>query len=157
MQRQVPQVLRVRHPSDSVHRQCVGHSCYATETGIRSATVQVAGSVHSCFLADAVVAALVVEIGSCMFEAGFAGDHAIRAVLPLIGGRPKICGIMVDMDHKVCVHGARSCIQHLLVRQWIQVRLRRLGSCISVTAWIDSEYNLCQSTELFRIPAQCLV
>ena len=41
-QRHVPAVLRVRHPSDSVHRQCVGHSCYATETGIRSATVQVA-------------------------------------------------------------------------------------------------------------------
>ena len=82
MQRQVPAVLRVRHPSDSVHRQSVGHSCYATETGIRSATVQVVGSVHSCFLADEVAAALVVDIGSCMFTAGFAGDHAIRAVLP---------------------------------------------------------------------------
>ena len=31
MQRQVPAVLRVRHPSDCVHRQSVGHSCYATE------------------------------------------------------------------------------------------------------------------------------
>ena len=81
MQRQVPAVLRVRHPSDSVHQQSVGHSCYATETGICSATVQVAGSVHSC-LADEVAAALVVEIGSCMFRAGFAGYHAIVAVLP---------------------------------------------------------------------------
>ena len=70
MQRQVPAVLRVRHPSDFVHRQGVGHSCCATETGIRSATVQVAGSVHSCFLADEVAAALVVDIGSCMFSAG---------------------------------------------------------------------------------------
>ena len=93
MQRQVPAVLRVRHPSDSVHRQSVGHSCYATETGIRSATVQAAGSVHSCFLA--------------MFRAGFAGDHAIRAVLSSIGDRPKIFGILVDMDQKVCV-GLRS-------------------------------------------------
>ena len=44
MQRQVPAVLRVRHPSVSVHRQIVGHSCYALETGIRSATVQVRGA-----------------------------------------------------------------------------------------------------------------
>ena len=98
MQRQVPAVLRVRHPSDSVHRQSVGHSCYATETGIRSATVQVAGSVHSCFLADEVAAALVVDIDSCMFRAGFACEYAIRAVLPLIGDRPKIFGILVGMD-----------------------------------------------------------
>ena len=98
MQRQVPAVLRVGHLSDSVHRQNVGHSCYATETGIRSATVQVARSVHSCVLSDEVAAALVVEIGSCMFRAGFAGDHAILAVLPLIGDRPKIFGILVGMD-----------------------------------------------------------
>ena len=77
---------------------CVGHSCYATETGIRSATAQVAGSVHSCCLADEVAAALVVKIGSCMFRAGFAGDHAILAVLPFIGDRPKIFGILVGMD-----------------------------------------------------------
>ena len=51
MQRQVPAVLRVRHPLDSVRRQSVGHSCYASETGVRSAIVQVAGSFHSC-LAD---------------------------------------------------------------------------------------------------------
>ena len=30
--------------SVSVHRQSVGHSCYASETGIRSATVQVGGA-----------------------------------------------------------------------------------------------------------------
>ena len=60
--------------------------------------MQVAGSVCSCFLADEVAAALVVEIGSCIFRAGFAGDHAILAVLPLIGDRPKIFGILVGMD-----------------------------------------------------------
>ena len=37
-----------------------------------------------------VVAALVVDIGSCMFTAGFAGDDAFRAVFPSIGGRPKV-------------------------------------------------------------------
>ena len=57
--------------SDSVHRQNVGHSSYATETGIRSATEQVAGSVHSCFLSDEVAAALVVEIGSCIVRSWF--------------------------------------------------------------------------------------
>ena len=34
------------------------------------------------------VAALVVDIGSCMFKACSRGDDAIRAVFPLIGGRP---------------------------------------------------------------------
>ena len=71
--------------STSVSVLSGGHSCYAAETGIRSATVQVVGSVHSCFLADEVAAALVVDIGSCMFRAGFASDHAIRAVFLLIG------------------------------------------------------------------------
>ena len=33
--------------SVSVHRQSVGHSCYASETGIRSATVQVRGAHRS--------------------------------------------------------------------------------------------------------------
>ena len=68
-----------------------------TETGIRSAIVQVAGSVHSCFLADEVAAALTVDVDSCMFTAGFACDHAIRAVFLMIRGRPKIFAIMVEM------------------------------------------------------------
>ena len=126
-QRQVPAVLRVRHPSDSVHRQSVGH---ATETGIRSATVRVAGSVHSCFLADEVAAALVVDIDSCMFRAGFACEYAIRAVLPLIGDRPKIFGIMVDMDQKDCVSLRSSFV-------------------FQRNAWFGSGYNLRSSTDFF--------
>ena len=125
MQRQVPAVLRVRHPSGSVNRQSVGHSCYATETGIRSATVQAAGSVHSYnFLADEVAAAPVVEISSCMFTAGFAGDHAIRA------GRPVIFGIMVDMDQKVCVSLRSSFV-------------------FQRNAWFNSGCNFCSSTDFF--------
>ena len=126
MQRQVPAVLRVRHPSDSVHRQCVGHSCYATETGIRSATVQVAGSVHSCSLADEVAAALVVDIGISMFTAGFAGNRAILAVLPLIGDRPKIFGILVGMDQKVCVslRSARSYFSAMLGSTVVSICVR---------------------------------
>ena len=35
-----------------------------------------------------------------MYEAGFAGDDAPRAVFPSIVGRPKMPGIMVGMDQK---------------------------------------------------------
>ncbi|CAJ1441871.1 unnamed protein product, partial [Effrenium voratum] len=51
-------------------------------------------------LAPAEVAALVVDNGSGMCKAGFAGDDAPRAVFPSIVGRPKMPGIMVGMDQK---------------------------------------------------------
>jgi actin beta/gamma 1 len=46
------------------------------------------------------VAALVVDNGSGMCKAGFAGDDAPRSVFPSIVGRPKHPGIMVGMDQK---------------------------------------------------------
>jgi len=46
------------------------------------------------------VAALVIDNGSRMCKAGFAGDDAPRAVFPSIVGRPKHPGIMVGMDQK---------------------------------------------------------
>nr|ADU24821.1 actin [Dinophysis caudata] len=46
------------------------------------------------------VAALVVDNGSGMCKAGFAGDDAPRAVFPSIVGCPKMPGIMVGMDQK---------------------------------------------------------
>jgi len=46
------------------------------------------------------IAALVVDNGSGMCKAGFAGDDAPRAVFPSIVGRPKMPGIMVGMDQK---------------------------------------------------------
>jgi len=49
---------------------------------------------------EAEVAALVVDNGSGMCKAGFAGDDAPRAVFPSIVGRPKMPGIMVGMDQK---------------------------------------------------------
>ena len=42
----------------------------------------------SCCMANDVVAALVVDIDSCMFTAGFAGDDAFRAVFPSIEAGP---------------------------------------------------------------------
>jgi actin-related protein len=46
------------------------------------------------------VSALVVDNGSGMCKAGFAGDDAPRSVFPSIVGRPKHPGIMVGMDQK---------------------------------------------------------
>lgn len=51
-------------------------------------------------MADEDVQALVVDNGSGMVKAGFAGDDAPRAVFPSIVGRPKHPGIMVGMDQK---------------------------------------------------------
>jgi actin beta/gamma 1 len=51
-------------------------------------------------MAEEDVQALVVDNGSGMCKAGFAGDDAPRAVFPSIVGRPKHPGIMVGMDQK---------------------------------------------------------
>jgi actin beta/gamma 1 len=51
-------------------------------------------------MADEDVQAVVVDNGSGMCKAGFAGDDAPRAVFPSIVGRPKHPGIMVGMDQK---------------------------------------------------------
>jgi len=48
----------------------------------------------------ATVQALVVDNGSGMCKAGFAGDDAPRAVFPSIVGRPKVKSIMVGMGDK---------------------------------------------------------
>lgn len=46
--------------------------------------------------------ALVVDNGSGMCKAGFAGDDAPRAVFPSIVGRPKHPGIMVSCGVFLC-------------------------------------------------------
>jgi len=51
-------------------------------------------------MADEDVQALVVDNGSGMCKAGFAGDDAPRAVFPSLVGRPRHPGIMVGMDQK---------------------------------------------------------
>jgi actin-related protein len=45
-------------------------------------------------------AGLVLDNGSGMVKAGFAGDDAPRAVFPSIVGRPKHKGVMVGMGQK---------------------------------------------------------
>jgi len=49
---------------------------------------------------DDEVAALVIDNGSGMVKAGFAGDDAPRAVFPSIVGRPRHQGVMVGMGQK---------------------------------------------------------
>merc|ERR1712168_1710496 len=55
---------------------------------------------HSNIMCDEDVAALVVDNGSGMCKAGFAGDDAPRAVFPSIVGRPRHQGVMVGMGQK---------------------------------------------------------
>jgi len=51
-------------------------------------------------MCDEDVAALVVDNGSGMCKAGFAGDDAPRAVFPSIVGRPRHQGVMAVWDKK---------------------------------------------------------
>ena len=51
-------------------------------------------------MCDEEASALVVDNGSGMCKAGFAGDDAPRAVFPSIVGRPRHQGVMVGMGQK---------------------------------------------------------
>uniref|UniRef100_A0A1I8FT65 Actin n=1 Tax=Macrostomum lignano TaxID=282301 RepID=A0A1I8FT65_9PLAT len=51
-------------------------------------------------MSDEDIAALVIDNGSGMCKAGFAGDDAPRAVFPSIVGRPRHQGVMVGMGQK---------------------------------------------------------
>jgi len=54
---------------------------------------------------DEDAAATVIDNGSGMMKAGFAGDDAPRAVFPSIVGRPRHQGVMVGMGQKDCYVG----------------------------------------------------
>jgi len=57
---------------------------------------------------DDEAAGLVVDNGSGMVKAGFAGDDAPRAVFPSIVGRPRHTGVMVGMGQKDCYVGEEA-------------------------------------------------
>ena len=54
---------------------------------------------------DGDVAALVVDNGSGMCKAGFAGDDAPRAVFPSIVGRPR---------HQVCENNSKTIVKYIM-------------------------------------------
>merc|ERR1711876_7886 len=64
---------------------------------LRTSTTGFNNLVKMC---DEDAAALVVDNGSGMCKAGFAGDDAPRAVFPSIVGRPRHQGVMVGMGQK---------------------------------------------------------
>jgi len=75
------------------------------------------------------VQALVVDNGSGMCKAGFAGDDAPRAVFPSLVGRPRMPGIIVGMEKKEVYVGSeaqakrgiltlRYPIDHGIVQHW---------------------------------------
>ncbi|WKY00985.1 hypothetical protein Q1695_015191 [Nippostrongylus brasiliensis] len=67
------------------------------------------------------IAALVIDNGSGMCKAGFAGDDAPRAVFPSIVGRPRHQGVMVGMGQKdsyVGILTLRYPIEHGIVTNW---------------------------------------
>ena len=57
---------------------------------------------------DEEVTAVVVDNGSGMAKAGFAGDDAPWSVFPTVVGRPKMPGIMVGLDQKEVYVGAEA-------------------------------------------------
>merc|ERR1712038_1809693 len=69
-----------------------------TPVDLRSQTLDQALLITMCD--DDEVQALVVDNGSGMCKAGFAGDDAPRSVFPSIVGRPKYEGIMPGMGQK---------------------------------------------------------
>jgi actin-related protein len=73
--------------------------------------------------------ALVIDNGSGMCKAGFAGDDAPRAVFPSVVGKPKMPGIMVGLDQKDIYVGDEAQqkrgvlkieypIEHGIIRNW---------------------------------------
>jgi actin-related protein len=78
---------------------------------------------------DEEVTAVVIDNGSGMCKAGFAGDDAPRSVFSTIVGRPKMPGIMVGLDQKEVYVGEEAQqkrgvlrieqpIEHGVVKNW---------------------------------------
>merc|ERR1711913_182579 len=98
-------------------------------------------------MCDEDVAALVVDNGSGMCKAGFAGDDAPRAVFPSIVGRPRHQGVMVGMGQKDAYVGdeAQSKRGILTLKYPVEHGI--------ITNWDDMEKMTQIMFETFNMPA----
>uniref|UniRef100_A0A3P9H7X0 Uncharacterized protein n=1 Tax=Oryzias latipes TaxID=8090 RepID=A0A3P9H7X0_ORYLA len=95
------------------------------------------------------VSALVFDIGSSIFKAGFAGNDAPQAVFPSIVGRPRNQSAMVGMRDSYVGDEAQSIkslltlkypIEHGIVTNWddMEKHLSKLTFKIHLTKYIQT-------------------
>ncbi|KAK7929280.1 hypothetical protein WMY93_005675 [Mugilogobius chulae] len=85
---------RTKSPAPAVSHHCLAQT---SESNVLSPSAE---KTHPTEKMEDEIAALVVDNGSGMCKAGFAGDDAPRAVFPSIVGRPRHQGVMVGMGQK---------------------------------------------------------